>query len=74
MSKAYKIRFDFDCEGDPPRVMVVHPDGYDILEVFEEPTIRPETGVEFSWEEVDWQAGPCAISLVNLLNIGEGKQ
>ena len=70
MSIAYKIRFDFDCEGEPPTVMIVAPNGTEVLEVFEEPTLRPEVEAEFSWEEVDWQAGPFAIKLLNMLNMG----
>jgi hypothetical protein len=73
MSEAYSIRFDFDCENEPPKVMIVYLDRKDVLEVFEEPTMRPEVGAEFSWEEDDWQAGPFARHLLKLLNRREGE-
>ncbi len=61
----YKISFDFDCEGEAPHVFIIDASGTQVLEVFEEPIC---TASQWSWESDDWQAGPLALHVLNLLN------
>ena len=62
----YEIRFDFDTEGDPPHVVIVDTEsGFDVLEVFEEPTCLDASG--WSWDGDDWEPGPLATRVLQLL-------
>lgn len=37
----YYIDFDFDCEGEPPRTIICQDPGYQVVHVFESPTLKP---------------------------------
>ncbi len=67
----YGIRFDFDCEGDPPSVFIAEDQRgsfvADIIEVLEEPTLKSES---FSWEDEDWEPGPLAAKVLRVFNEG----
>lgn len=64
----FMFHLDFDTKGEPPKVYLydTQSDG-DVVEVFEEPTIKPGRG-EWSWEEDDWEPGSFAQALLALLN------
>ena len=65
---AYWIRFEFDAEGDPPRVIFYDDeDGADVVEVFEEPMCTHSSG--WSRNGDDWIPGPIAQRLEDLLSV-----
>lgn len=75
----YYIKFDFDCEGEPPKVFIVDEEGMEIIEVLEQPSsplgrLVKGSSLEwtwkgvFSWCEEDWQAPPLANTLVEFMN------
>lgn len=81
-SPPYSIRFDFDAEGEPPKVLIVDEQGYDIAQIFEAPTIeggelvKVELGVyswegKWSWLPSDWKPGVFARKVLTLLNAEE---
>lgn len=61
---SYRIEFEFETN-DPPLTMVVDERGYQRLRILEDPTPKKE---EFFWNPDDWEPGPFAKKLVNLLN------
>lgn len=64
---SYGFQFDFDEEGEPPKVYIAEGEGRGtaVLEVFEEPTcVAPK----WSWEDADWRAGPLAMKVLEALN------
>jgi len=65
----YYIKFDFDCENEPPKVEIVNDTGCSVIEVYEEP-ILVSADNEWSWEQEDWQPGPFAVKLLELINAG----
>jgi len=62
--KKYFIGFDFDTKGDPPSVFICLAGGTQIIEVFEEPKRVSEM---WSWEWEDWEPGPLAEKVLDLL-------
>jgi hypothetical protein len=67
----YSYQFDFDCEGDPPKVEICEGRcGPVVLEVHEEPTCTHESG--WSWDPDHWELGPFATRVLDLLNAPEG--
>ncbi len=62
---SYDIRFDFDCEGDPPTVTIVNAEGTEIFEVLEDPTCAHPSG--WSQYEEDWELGPEGAWLLGAL-------
>lgn len=65
--RMYELWFDFDCEGEAPSVLISDETGSVVLEVFEEPTC---TEPQWTSDSEDWQAGPLALQVLNLLNGG----
>lgn len=62
--KKYEIDFEFQTD-DPPDVFIADENGYQVLRVLENSIPRTP---EFSWNSEDWEPGPFAKKLVNLLN------
>lgn len=82
----YHIRFEFDCEGEPPTQHIwkrEEPEETHIAEVDEEPisklggnSVETQPGVwdwegPWSWVGDDWEAGPVAKHIIALLNAHE---
>ncbi len=79
----FGLCFEFDCEGDPPRVFIADKrgSGPSYVEILEAPTsplgqltesspgIWEWEGV-WSWEEKDWRGGPLAKALLAVMNSG----
>lgn len=62
--KKYEIDFEFQTD-DPPNVFIADEDGYPVLRVLEDSIPRT---AQFSWHPEDWEAGPFAKKVLNLLN------
>jgi len=78
----YSIRFEFNIENTPPKVVIYNDEGA-IIEMLEEPTshlgknVEISPGVydwqgEFSWEQEDWEAGVIAKKILKHLNNKQG--
>ncbi len=63
----YGIQFDFDAEGEPPRVYIATEDGEGVVvvEVFEQPICKSD---KWSWNSEDWVPGPLATLILAKLN------
>lgn len=65
----YRLRFDFDVEGEPPAIYITDAEtpfgGSDVIQVFEDAEC---TIGDFSWSPKDWKVGPLTMHLLMLLN------
>lgn len=68
----YTYRFDFDYEGEPPKVLIQESGGPAIIEVFEEPLLFGEAfvdgGDKWSRDHDDWTPGKFTMKLLDMLN------
>jgi hypothetical protein len=83
MTIKYKIRFEFDLEGEPPKQHIWEEQDSEevhIAEVDENPIsklggklIEISPGIvewkgPWSWDDDDWQSGPIANGIIDALN------
>lgn len=72
----WTVHFEFNCQGDPPRVHFRFNDGWDLIEVHEAPLLRsggdPEDNTAWSWEPADWKLGPRGEYLLEVLQLHGG--
>ena len=61
----FEIVFDFDYEGEPPQVFVAYGGECRWIEVLEEPALKT---VDWSNDQEDWNPGPIAKALCELMN------
>jgi len=78
----YRLRFEFDEEGVPPKQMICTADGTAVVEVLDEPSCKLggklvetpgaawtwEWHGPWSWEPNDWAASPLTVQILALLN------
>lgn len=78
----YGIQFEFNSEGEPPKVYIAENEGNGtcVVQVIEYPTcstggkmVETNHGCwdwegEWSWEDEDWTPGPIATRILDFMN------